>query len=112
MNLEKYDTLIDLFGEYSGTEIMMTLYWENGNIFKCFSQELAETDSDLPEDSPEYPGYYSIFLTIKEVSIWDNTESVIFPEPGDTWEIDKVTAPMLVKIGEEIVWEKEEDSFI
>lgn len=109
INEEHYNELMFLFNRYD-TETELTLFWENGTILQGFSEiGYGETDTDIPEESPEYPGYYSAFLDSIRVINISKKDLEFDANLYNSLEIDMLNAPMLVKVGGEVVWEKEED---
>lgn len=109
MNEKNYMDLMFVFDDYFHTGEVLTLFWKNGSILKGISElSYVETDTDIPESSPEYPGYYYTFLENLEI-IFLNNEDLDFDTSYGSLEIDMLSAPMLVKVGDKIVWEKAED---
>lgn len=107
MNEKHYNELMFIFSDYLDNKTMLTLFWENGSILKGVSDTgYSETDTDIPEESDEYPGYYSTFLKIDDI-ISLNKKDLDFDTSYGYLEIDMLNAPMLVKVDDEIVWEKE-----
>ncbi|GAB7391637.1 hypothetical protein [Lactococcus garvieae] len=104
---KNYNELLNVFDDYYNTNKVLTLFWENGTVLKGISEVgSGETDTDLPEESPAYPGYYSTFLdNIEAINI--DKKDLDFSNRYGSLEIDMITAPMLVKVDDEIVWEKE-----
>ncbi|MGO2645595.1 MAG: hypothetical protein ACTH9R_05280 [Lactococcus cremoris] len=106
---KNYMNLMYLFNHYCDSKTILTLFWENGSILKGVSEiGYSETDSDIPESSPEYPGYYSAFLDNVEVIYLDERDLGEFDNRYRSIEIDMLNAPILVKANNEILWEKED----
>lgn len=109
INEEHYNELMFIFSDYRDNKTVLTLFWEDGSILKGVSDiGYGETDSDIPEESDKYPGYYSAFLKIDDI-ISLNKKDLDFDTSYGYLEIDMLNAPMLVKVDDEIVWEKAED---
>ncbi|MET4548615.1 hypothetical protein [Lactococcus lactis] len=109
MNEKNYMQLLFIFSDFRDNQTKLTLFWPNGSILKGVSEVgISETDSDIPEDSPEYPGYYSTFLDNVEVIYIDKRDLGEFDNRYRSIEIDMVNAPLIVKANDEIVWEKED----
>lgn len=108
MNEKNYMDLMFVFDDYFQTGKVLTLFWKNGSILKGTSElSYVETDTDIPEESDEYPGHYYTFLENMEI-IHIDKKDLDFDTSYGALEIDMVSAPMLVKVGDEIVWEKED----
>lgn len=109
INEKSYDKLMNIFDDYYKTGVMLTLFWPNGSILEGVSEVgSGETDSDIPEDSPEYPGYYSAFLDRVNTVHVDKRDLGDYNNRFHSIEIDMLNAPMIVEANNEIVWEKED----